>query len=145
MTAWTPRDSLDHHASSLAVVSPCVPDASRRGRRIRLNVAEIGERWVYLLSHPCWRLIGDRSMHGARTCSSVQQCLELQVGDVIADWRKNISHYSIRDFSLHVTSQSTHIDRRIALNVSYVERLTEHGYVIWYVPNVMGRVARRWY
>ena len=68
-----PRDS------SLARDS-CVPDASRRGRRIRRNAAEIGERWVYLLSHPCLRLIGDRSMHGARTCSSVQQCLELQVG-----------------------------------------------------------------
>ena len=97
MTAWTPRDSLDHHASSLAVVSPTLRVGDDG---IRRNAAEIGERWVYLLSHPCLRLIGDRSMHGARTCSSVKQCLALQVSDGFAVWRKSISHYSTRDFSL---------------------------------------------
>ena len=65
-----PRDSLDHHVNICSLYCICVPDASRRGRRIRHNAAEIGERWIYLLSHPCLRLIGDRSMHGARTCSS---------------------------------------------------------------------------
>ena len=95
-----PRDSLDHHVNICSLSCSCVPDASRRGRRIRRNAAEIGERWVYLLSHPCLRLIGDRSMHGARTCSSVQQCLELHVGAGIRGWRKQVSHYSTRDFSL---------------------------------------------
>ena len=94
-----PRDSLDHHVNICSLSCSCVPDASRRGRRIRRNAAEIGERWVYLLSHPYWRLIGDRSMHGARTCSSVQQCLELQVGG----WTYHITTYtwllSTRDFS----------------------------------------------
>ena len=95
-----PRDSLDHHVNICSLSCSCVPDALRRGRRIRRNASEIGERWVYLLSHPCLRLIGDRSMHGARTCSSVQQCLELHVGAGIGGWRKQVSHYSTRDFSL---------------------------------------------
>ena len=95
-----PRDSLDHHVNICSLSCSCVPDASRRGRRIRRNASEIGERWVYLLSHPCLRLIGDRSMHRARTCSSVQQCLELHVGAGIGGWRKQVSHYSTRDFSL---------------------------------------------
>ena len=70
------------------------------GTTIRHNAAEVDERSVYLLSHPCLRLIGDRSMHRARTCSSVQQCLELHVGAGIGGWRKQVSHYSTRDFSL---------------------------------------------
>ena len=66
----------------------------REGRKGGANVG-----FFYYPTHVI-RLIGDRSMHGARTCSSVQQCLELQVSDGIAGWRKNISHYSTRDFCL---------------------------------------------
>ena len=72
------------------------------GTTIRHNAAEVEERLVYLLSHPCLRLIGDRSMHGARTCSSSAAVLvmDLQFGGRAYHITVHVTvQYYTRDFS----------------------------------------------